>query len=98
MDSLLFLCARRIVAQCRLPDVPTHLYPVLFQAAFLDGRSPVLQDLVSSWPFPKLHYLQLVGDLKLRFDHPFSDCIKAIIQGVVVHLQRELEEPGSDSR
>uniref|UniRef100_A0A8C3U0Z2 Leucine-rich repeat-containing protein 14 n=1 Tax=Catharus ustulatus TaxID=91951 RepID=A0A8C3U0Z2_CATUS len=48
-----------------LPDIPAHLYPVLFQAAFLDGRPLVLQDLVATWPFPELHYLQLVGDLEL---------------------------------
>uniref|UniRef100_A0A8C3U0W7 Leucine-rich repeat-containing protein 14 n=1 Tax=Catharus ustulatus TaxID=91951 RepID=A0A8C3U0W7_CATUS len=98
MDSLVFLCARRVVAQRPLPDIPAHLYPVLFQAAFLDGRPLVLQDLVATWPFPELHYLQLVGDLELHWGHPSIDCDQAVIQGVVAQLRRELEEPGSDSR
>ncbi|XP_032930261.1 leucine-rich repeat-containing protein 14-like [Catharus ustulatus] len=97
MDSLVFLCARRVVAQRPLPDIPAHLYPVLFQAAFLDGRPLVLQDLVATWPFPELHYLQLVGDLELHWGHPSIDCDQAVIQGVVAQLRRELEEPGSDS-
>uniref|UniRef100_A0A8C3U5N5 Leucine-rich repeat-containing protein 14 n=1 Tax=Catharus ustulatus TaxID=91951 RepID=A0A8C3U5N5_CATUS len=80
MDSLVFLCARRVVAQRPLPDIPAHLYPVLFQAAFLDGRPLVLQDLVATWPFPELHYLQLVGDLELHWGHPSIDCDQAVIQ------------------
>uniref|UniRef100_A0A8C3M4L7 Uncharacterized protein n=1 Tax=Geospiza parvula TaxID=87175 RepID=A0A8C3M4L7_GEOPR len=51
-DSLLFLCARRMVAQhplpVLLPALPAHLYPILFQAAFLDGRPLVLRAIW--WP------------------------------------------------
>ncbi|XP_056371584.1 leucine-rich repeat-containing protein 14-like [Oenanthe melanoleuca] len=63
MDSLLLLCARRIVAQRPLPALPADFYPVLFQAAFLDGRALVLQDLVATWPFPVLNFQQLLGHL-----------------------------------
>ncbi|NWS91153.1 LRC14 protein, partial [Toxostoma redivivum] len=94
MDSLLFLCARRIIAQRPLPSVPAGLYPILFQVAFLDGRSLVLQDLVATWPFPVLHFQQLLGRPALHRDHT---CVLAVIQAVVVQLKRELEEPGRHS-
>ncbi|NWY65357.1 LRC14 protein, partial [Erithacus rubecula] len=98
MDSLLLLCARRVVAQHPLPTLPAHLYPVLFQAAFLDGRPLALQDLVATWPFPELHFKRLVGHLERWSDDPFSDCINAVIHAMVVKLRRELEEPDHQSR
>ncbi|XP_005062447.1 PREDICTED: leucine-rich repeat-containing protein 14-like isoform X2 [Ficedula albicollis] len=98
MDSLVLLCARRIVAQRPLPALPPHLYPVLFKAAFLDGRPLVLQDLVATWPFPELHFKRLVGQPGQWSDNPFGDCIEAFIQAVVEQLQQELKEPGHQSR
>ncbi|KAF4801435.1 Leucine-rich repeat-containing protein 14 [Turdus rufiventris] len=97
MDSLLFLCARRVVAHRPLPDLPADLYPVLFQAAFLDGRPLVLRDLVATWPFPVLHFQRLVGHRELLRDHPCKLCVQAIIQAVVAQLRQELEEPGHRS-
>ncbi|NXD46235.1 LRC14 protein, partial [Copsychus sechellarum] len=98
MDSLLFLCARRVVAKRPLPALPSHLYHVVFQAAFQDGRPLVLQDLVATWPFPELHFLRLVEHLELRWDHPFKDCVQAVIHAVVEQLRQELEQPDSHSR
>ncbi|NXD46236.1 LRC14 protein, partial [Copsychus sechellarum] len=97
MDSLLFLCARHIVTQRPLPDIPVGLYPVLFQAAFRDGRPLVLQDLVATWPFLELNFQQLVGHLEVRWDHPEIECEQAVIQAVVEQLRQELEEPGRQS-
>ncbi|XP_014748784.1 PREDICTED: leucine-rich repeat-containing protein 14-like [Sturnus vulgaris] len=97
MDSLLFLCARRVVAHRPLPALPADLYPVLFQAAFLDGRPLILRDLVASWPFPVLHFQRLVGRRELLRDHPCKLCVQAIILAVVAQLRRELEEPGCHS-
>ncbi|NWY65359.1 LRC14 protein, partial [Erithacus rubecula] len=94
MDSLLFLCARRVVAQRPLPALPADLYHVLFQAAFLDGRPQVLRDLVAAWPFPVLNLQRLVGHRELLRDHPSQDCVEAVIQALVAQLRRELEEPG----
>lgn len=59
MHSLVFLCARRLLghapgARRALPVLPAELYPVLFRAAFLDGRALALRDLVGAWPFPLL--------------------------------------------
>ncbi|RMC14621.1 hypothetical protein DUI87_06793 [Hirundo rustica rustica] len=99
-DSLLFLCARRIVARHPLPALrrsPAHLYPILFQAAFLDGRPLVLRDLVAAWPFPVLNFQRLVGRRELLRDHPCKLCVQAVILAVVAQLRRELEEPGNDS-
>uniref|UniRef100_A0A8C3U0V7 Leucine-rich repeat-containing protein 14 n=1 Tax=Catharus ustulatus TaxID=91951 RepID=A0A8C3U0V7_CATUS len=98
MDSLLRLCAHRVVAQCSLPTIPAHLYPVLFQAAFRDGRHLFLWYLVATWPFKELHVRQLVGHLELHWDHRSIISVQAIIQAVVAQLQRKLEEPSSDSR
>ncbi|NXH65206.1 LRC14 protein, partial [Rhabdornis inornatus] len=97
MDSLLFLCARRIIAQRPLPSVPAGLYPVLFQVAFLDGRPLVLQDLVATWPFPVLHFQRLLGRPDVLWNRTCFGSVQAIIQAVVAQLQRELEEPGSQS-
>uniref|UniRef100_A0A8C3XZY2 Leucine-rich repeat-containing protein 14 n=1 Tax=Catharus ustulatus TaxID=91951 RepID=A0A8C3XZY2_CATUS len=97
MDSLLFLSARRVVAQRPLPALPADLYPVLFQAAFLDGRPLILRDLVAAWPFPVLHFQRLVGHRELLRDHPCKLCVQAVIQAVVAQLRRELEEPGHRS-
>ncbi|XP_063256578.1 leucine-rich repeat-containing protein 14-like [Prinia subflava] len=98
MDSLLFLCARRIVAHRPLPALPADLYPVLFQAAFLDGRPLVLRDLVTAWPFPVLNFQRLVGRRELLRDHPCKLCVQAVILAVVAQLRRQLEEPSHDSR
>ncbi|XP_054151323.1 leucine-rich repeat-containing protein 14-like [Melozone crissalis] len=100
-DSLLFLCARRMVAQhplpVLLPAMPAHLYPILFQAAFLDGRPLVLRDLVAAWPFPVLNFQRLVGRRELLRDHPCKLCVQAVILAVVAQLRRQLEEPGHDA-
>lgn len=98
MDSLLFLCARHIVAHRPLPALPAELYPILFQAAFLDGRPLVLRDLVAAWPFPVLNFQRLVGRRELLRDHPCKLCVQAVILAVVAQLRRDLEEPGRDSR
>ncbi|KAM7070221.1 leucine-rich repeat-containing protein 14-like isoform 1-T2 [Acridotheres tristis] len=97
MDSLLFLCARRLVAHHPLPALPDDLYPVLFKAAFLDGRPLVLQDLVAAWPFAELNLQRLVGRRELLGDHDCNLCVEAVIQGMGAQLQQELEEPGLDS-
>ncbi|CAN8183557.1 unnamed protein product [Coccothraustes coccothraustes] len=97
MDSLLFLCARRVVAQRPLPVLPADLHPVLFQAAFLDGRPLVLRDLVAAWPFPVLNFQRLVGRRELLRDHPCKLCVQAVILAVVAQLRRQLEEPGHDA-
>ncbi|NXD46224.1 LRC14 protein, partial [Copsychus sechellarum] len=98
MDSLLVLCARHVITQRHLPPLPADLYPVLFQLAFLDGRPWVLRDLVAAWPFPVLHVQRLLSHRELLEDRPHISYVKAVIQAVVAQLQRELEEPGLDSR
>ncbi|NXO91280.1 LRC14 protein, partial [Certhia brachydactyla] len=97
MDSLLFLCARRIVAHRPLPALPADFSPILFQAAFLDGRPLVLRDLVAAWPFPVLNFQRLVGRRELLRDHPCKLCVQAVILAVVAQLRQQLEEPGRHS-
>ncbi|KAM7070220.1 leucine-rich repeat-containing protein 14-like [Acridotheres tristis] len=94
MDSLLFLCARCIVAQRPLRALPAGLYPILFKAAFLDRKPLVLQDLVATWPFPVLNFQQLVEHQELLWDDDWNLCVQAVIQAVVAQLKQELEEPG----
>ncbi|KAM7071309.1 leucine-rich repeat-containing protein 14-like [Acridotheres tristis] len=97
MDSLLFLCARHVVAQRPPPTLPADLYPVLFQVAFLDKKPLVLKDLVATWPFPVLNFQRLMGHPELPQNNNSIDCAKAVIQAVVTQLKRELEEPGRHS-
>ncbi|XP_074997122.1 leucine-rich repeat-containing protein 14 [Calonectris borealis] len=105
MHSLVFLCARRLVshrpgARRALDLLPAELYPVLFQAAFLDGRPLALRDLVGTWPFPVLSFQRLLGHRhRHRGRHPLLRekpnklCVQAVILAVVAHLRRALEEP-----
>ncbi|NXB53720.1 LRC14 protein, partial [Leucopsar rothschildi] len=86
MDSLLFLCARCIIAQRPLPALPAHLYPVLFQVAFLDRKPLVLRDLVAAWPFTELNFQWLVGHRELPWDRDCNLCVEAVIQAVVAQL------------
>ncbi|XP_075599262.1 leucine-rich repeat-containing protein 14 isoform X1 [Balearica regulorum gibbericeps] len=100
MHSLVFLCARRLVshrpgARRAMDLLPAELYPVLFQAAFLDGRTLALRDLVGSWPFPVLSFRRLLAHRNRRslFGEKSSKlCIQAVILAVVAHLRRALEE------
>ncbi|NXN33881.1 LRC14 protein, partial [Nycticryphes semicollaris] len=110
MHSLLFLCARRLVGhhsatRKALDIVPTKLYVVLFQAAFLDERTLVLQDLVGKWPSPVLSFQHLLGhrdqegDLHpLLREKPSKLSVQAVILAVVAWLRRPLEEPRRDTR
>ncbi|NXE17186.1 LRC14 protein, partial [Lophotis ruficrista] len=105
MHSLLFLCARRLLShrpalRRALALVPAELYPVLFRAAFRDGRTLALRDLVGTWPFPLLSFPRLLGR-RHREEKPDKLCVQAVILAVVAHLRRALEEPprgASESR
>ncbi|NXI40843.1 LRC14 protein, partial [Galbula dea] len=108
MDSLVFLCARRVVSdhpsvRRALALIPTELYPVLFRAAFLDGRTLAVGDLVTSWPYPVLSFQRLLAHL----DHHHHQhckgfsrklCVQAVIMAIVARLRQALEEPCLDSR
>uniref|UniRef100_A0A8C3TXW7 Leucine-rich repeat-containing protein 14 n=1 Tax=Catharus ustulatus TaxID=91951 RepID=A0A8C3TXW7_CATUS len=85
MDSLVFLCVHEVVTQRPLPDIPPHLYPVIFELTFLAGILPVLQDLVATWPFPVLKFQRPVGQWEDLWVDRCCDCIQAIIQAVVDH-------------
>ncbi|NXO01090.1 LRC14 protein, partial [Rhinopomastus cyanomelas] len=96
MDSLVFLCARCLVshrptARRALLALPAELYPVLFRAAFLDGRTLALHDLVTSWPFPVLAFQRLLGRQNLE-ENPSKPCIQAVVSAVVTQLQHVMEE------
>ncbi|XP_068017222.1 leucine-rich repeat-containing protein 14 [Melanerpes formicivorus] len=108
MDSLLFLCARRLVShesdfRRTLSTLPSELYPVLFSAAFLDSRTLVVRDLVAAWPFPVLSFQRLLAHLDHHLQHhpkglPRKLCVQATILAVVAHLHQMLEEPASERR
>ncbi|XP_010007376.1 PREDICTED: leucine-rich repeat-containing protein 14 [Chaetura pelagica] len=94
--ALLSLCARRLLAhgpsaRRALRLLPPQLYPVLFQAAFQDGRTLVLQDLVATWPFPLLSFRDLLGQ-RFPQERSHKSCIQAVISAVVELLRRELED------
>ncbi|NXU32168.1 LRC14 protein, partial [Thalassarche chlororhynchos] len=90
-------------ARRALDLLPAELYPVLFQAAFLDGRTLALRDLVGTWPFPVLSFQRLLdhrdrhrdrhrGRHPLLREKPSKLCVQAVILAVVAHLRRVLEE------
>ncbi|XP_075271536.1 leucine-rich repeat-containing protein 14 isoform X2 [Opisthocomus hoazin] len=100
MHSLAFLCARRLVSH--RPDLrralallPAELYPVLFRAAFLDGRVPALRALVGTWPFPVLSFRRLVGHRRssLLAAEAANPCVQAVLLAVVAQLRRAPDEP-----
>ncbi|XP_032078905.1 leucine-rich repeat-containing protein 14 [Thamnophis elegans] len=101
MYSLVFLCAQKVVShystlQEALGFLPKELYPVLFKAAFMDKRTPVLQQLVQTWPFPVLSFQKLLCKCQhceraLIREKPNKLCIQAIILGVVTYLMKMLE-------
>ncbi|KAM6445871.1 leucine-rich repeat-containing protein 14 [Rhynochetos jubatus] len=100
MHTLVFLCARRLVshrpgARRALDLLPAELYPVLFRAAFLDGRTLALSDLVASWPFPVLSFRRLLAhrDRHQLLGASSKLCVQTVILAVVAHLRRALEEP-----
>ncbi|NXF89497.1 LRC14 protein, partial [Eubucco bourcierii] len=103
MDSLVFLCARRLVShetdfRRALTILPNELYPVLFSAAFLDSRTLVVRDLVTVWPFPVLSFQRLLAHLDHHLLHcpkglPRKLCVQATILAIVAHLRQTLEEP-----
>ncbi|XP_054023304.1 leucine-rich repeat-containing protein 14 [Dryobates pubescens] len=108
MDSLVFLCARRLVSyesdfRRTLSTLPNELYPVLFSAAFLDSRTLVVRDLVAVWPFPVLSFQRLLANLDHHLQHhpkgvPRKLCVQATILAVVAHLHQTLEEPDRGAR
>ncbi|KAJ7338225.1 hypothetical protein JRQ81_010932 [Phrynocephalus forsythii] len=102
MRSLVFLCAQKVVShyatlQDALGFIPKELYPVLFKAAFLDKRTPSLQQLVQTWPFPVLSFQKLLKkcqhcEYPLIREKPNKLCIQAVILGVVTYLIKMLED------
>ncbi|OWK49619.1 Leucine-rich repeat-containing protein 14, partial [Lonchura striata] len=97
MESLVFLCARRVAARRPLPPLPPALFPALLAAAAAAARAPLLVDLVSSWPFPALHLRRLLGHHHLLRDQPCKLCLQALVLALVATLRRQLEEPGRRS-
>ncbi|XP_029142165.1 LOW QUALITY PROTEIN: leucine-rich repeat-containing protein 14 [Protobothrops mucrosquamatus] len=102
MYSLVFLCAQKVVShyttlQDALGFLPKELYPVLFKAAFMDKRTPSLQQLVQTWPFHVLSFQKLLRKCQhceraLIREKPNKLCIQAIILGVVTYLMKMLED------
>ncbi|XP_058032510.1 leucine-rich repeat-containing protein 14 [Ahaetulla prasina] len=102
MYSLVFLCAQKVVShyttlQDALGFLPKELYPVLFKAAFMDKRTPALQQLVQTWPFPVLSFQKLLRKCQhceraLIREKPNKLCVQAIILGVVTYLMKMLED------
>ncbi|NXG39566.1 LRC14 protein, partial [Dromaius novaehollandiae] len=101
MHSLVFLCARKLAshhaaARAALDLLPRELYAVLFKAAFLDGRTLVLHDLVRAWPFPVLSFRQLLRACRhcdrALLQKPSKLCVQAVLLGVVAYLDEALQD------
>lgn len=102
MNSLVFLCAQKVVShhdtlRGALGFLPKELYPVLFKAAFMDRKTLALQDLVQTWPFPVLSFQKLLRKCQhceraLIREKPNKSCIQTVILGVVTYLVKILED------
>ncbi|XP_038616597.1 leucine-rich repeat-containing protein 14 [Tachyglossus aculeatus] len=98
MPSLVFLCARQLLrhqaSACRaLAQLPEELYPVLFKAAFMDGKPLVLQELVRRWPFALLSFRELLRECRhcgrtLLRERPGRDSLQAVILGLAARLRQ----------
>ncbi|XP_068957041.1 leucine-rich repeat-containing protein 14-like [Petaurus breviceps papuanus] len=95
MQSLVTLCAVQVTRHqklaCRaLPSLPRELYPALFQAAFMYGRTLVLQALVQTWPFPRLSFRQLLPKPKQLGwpERPRKESVQAVILALLAAPRR----------
>ncbi|XP_027726175.1 leucine-rich repeat-containing protein 14-like isoform X2 [Vombatus ursinus] len=96
MQSLLSLCAVQVTRHqtlaCRaLASLPRELYPALFQAAFMYGRTLVLQALVQTWPYPCLSFRQLLPKPKQLGwpERPRKESVQAVILALLAAPRRE---------
>ncbi|XP_077349617.1 leucine-rich repeat-containing protein 14 isoform X2 [Lithobates pipiens] len=92
MLSLVYMCAQKVVSdhgslRRALCSIPRELYPPLFTAAFLGGKTLVLQDLVQRWPFPTLRFQELLrvppDQIHLHFTW---ESTQTVILGIVAYL------------
>ncbi|XP_027715637.1 leucine-rich repeat-containing protein 14-like isoform X3 [Vombatus ursinus] len=95
MQSLLSLCAVQVTRHqtlaCRaLASLPRELYPALFQAAFMYGRTLVLQALVQTWPYPCLSFRQLLPKPKQLGwpERPRKESVQAVILALLAAPRR----------
>uniref|UniRef100_A0A4X2JU56 Uncharacterized protein n=1 Tax=Vombatus ursinus TaxID=29139 RepID=A0A4X2JU56_VOMUR len=102
MQSLLSLCAVQVTRHqtlaCRaLASLPRELYPALFQAAFMYGRTLVLQALVQTWPYPCLSFRQLLPKPKQLGwpERPRKESVQAVILALLAR-DAILKLPGTD--
>ncbi|XP_074059096.1 leucine-rich repeat-containing protein 14-like [Macrotis lagotis] len=96
MQSLLSLCAAQVTRQQRLAcralgSLPRELYPALFRAAFMEGRTLVLQALVQTWPFPCLSFRQLLPQLQRMGwpERPRKESVQAVILALLAAPRRK---------
>ncbi|XP_043821831.1 leucine-rich repeat-containing protein 14-like [Dromiciops gliroides] len=96
MQSLLSLCAVQVARHqslaCRaLTSLPRELYPALFRAAFMEGRTLVLQALVQTWPFPRLSFRQLLPEPKQMGlpKWPRKESVQAVILALLAAPRRK---------
>ncbi|NXK44225.1 LRC14 protein, partial [Chauna torquata] len=76
-----------------LPLLPAELFPVLFEAAFLDQRALLLQDLVRAWPFPVLSLPRLLRRCRRGRQTPSKLCVQAVLLAVAAGLRRDASSP-----
>ncbi|KAM9003273.1 leucine-rich repeat-containing protein 14-like [Sarcophilus harrisii] len=96
MKSLLALCALQVTqhqaSACRaLASLPRELYPALFRAAFMNGRTAVLQALVQTWPFPCLSFRQLLPQPNQMGwpEKPSKESVQAVILALLAAPRRK---------
>ncbi|GAB1289202.1 PRAME-like 23 [Apodemus speciosus] len=84
--TLVKLARQRLVSEealaiSALKDLPNDMFPMMFEEAFLDGKTKILTAMIPVWPFPYLSIGTLIKNLCL-------DTLKAVLEGLDILISK----------
>lgn len=85
LQSLAFkgLMREEALAISALKDLPYMMFPVMFEEAFIDGRTKILTSMITLWPFPYLSVGMNINNLNL-------DTLKAVLEGLDILISQKV--------
>lgn len=66
-----------------LKDLPNMMFPVMFEEAFINGRTKILTAMIPVWPFPYLSVGMNINNLNL-------DTLKAVLEGLDILISQKV--------
>uniref|UniRef100_A0ABK0LVY2 Uncharacterized protein n=1 Tax=Rattus norvegicus TaxID=10116 RepID=A0ABK0LVY2_RAT len=86
--TLLKLARQRLLREealaiSALKDLPYMMFPVMFEEAFIDGRTKILTSMITLWPFPYLSVGMNINNLNL-------DTLKAVLEGLDILISQKV--------